>query len=289
MKPVHRSRPIALAGVLFLLLAATSGAQDDFASRFKQAKAANDPKRTGEVLAEWKHARPDDPEHDLAAANDLLDKNTRLRIMQQAVPWTIDGERSPEALQQAIGLLKEAVSKAPSRIDIRLEIASLYEEEGEAAAVVKELTELVAYAKAHPSGLLDTDGKPFPEPVDEKLAYTISAFAGRYFEHETEWGNQAFLELAKLDLSAYPNREYGYNLMGNYYCTIDKNLKLALENYERALKFNPEDSLVLDNIGIVHLLAGEKKEAISALEKVVALNNDPEYVEKAKRQLARLK
>ena len=182
-------------------------------------------------------------------------------------------------------LLQEAVSKAPERIDIRLELAILHENAGDAAVVVKGLSDTVDYAKAHPGKLRYIDGKPGPEPVDETLSYVISAVAGRYFERETKEGKETFFALAQLDRKAFPDCEYGYNLMGNYYCTINRDLKLALENYERALKFNPKDSLVLDNIGIVHLLMGDRKEAVKMFRKVVALDNDPEYAAKAKSQL----
>ncbi len=287
---------------LFLLLATTTRAQDDYAVRFEKANAANDVKQSAAILKEWKHTRPDDPEYYLAAAQDVLNKNTRLEITQQVSPgdfvgkdpvtgqaWAIhDGTPSPAALRQAIDLLKEAISKAPSRIDIYLNLARLYEDAGDDAAVVKELSEMVAYARAHAGALHDTEGKPYPEPVDEKLSYAISGIAGRYFLHETKEANQTFLELAKLDLGSFPDCEYGYNLMGNYYCSIDQNPKLALESYEHALRFDPNDSLVWHNIGVVHMIAGDKEEAIKAFEKVVALNNDPEYLELAKKHLARL-
>ena len=47
--------------------------------------------------------------------------------------------------------------------------------------------------------------------------------------------------------------------MGIYYSAIDKKPQLALENYERALKLVPNDSLLWINVGVVHNMAGEKR------------------------------
>ena len=77
--------------------------------------------------------------------------------------------------------------------------------------------------------------------------------------------------------------------MGIYYSTIDEKPRLALENYERALKLVPDDSLVWINVGVVHNMAGEKKEAVEAFNRVIALNNDPGCVKQAQAELAKLR
>ena len=77
--------------------------------------------------------------------------------------------------------------------------------------------------------------------------------------------------------------------MGIYYSTIEKKPRLALENYEHALKLVPNDSLVWINVGVVHNIAGEKKEAVEAFNKVIALNSDPDCVKQAQAELAKLR
>lgn len=292
--------------LLLLLLAVTtvSHAEDtDFAASFQKAKTARDDKAAETALDDWKHARPDDPEYFIAAANYVLAKGSRVEINagnaapgEFAVSDSRTGQQyhmsegpTPAARQQAVDLLKEAISKAPARIDIYLGLATLYEQSGDAGAVVKELSEMAAYAKAHNGALFYQNGEPYPEPADENLSRAISNFAGRYFKLETKAGDKAFHDLAQLDIDAFPNREYGYNLLGAYYGGVEKNLKLALENYQHALTLVPDDSIVLNNVGVVHRMAGQKKEAIATFKKVIALNNDPGCVKQAKAELAKLK
>ena len=196
---------------------------------------------------------------------------------------------SSAAYRQAIDLLKEALSKAPARIDIYLGLATLYQDSGASGQLVEELSAMAAYANQHPTTLLYKDGQPYPEPARENLAHAISNFARRCFEVGTKEADEAFHSLAQLNVTAFPDHEYGYNLMGIYYSAIDKNPRLALENYKRALKLVPDDSLIWINVGVVHNMAGEKKEAAEAFNKVLALDNDPGYVKQAQAELAKLR
>ena len=123
----------------------------------------------------------------------------------------------------------------------------------------------------------------------DHLSHAISNFARHYFEVGTRQGDETFHSLAQLGFSAFPVREYGHNPMGVYYSAIDKKPRLALENYERALKLVPNDSLVWNNVGVVHNMAGEKKEAAEAFNKVIALDDDPGCVKQAQSELAKLK
>ncbi len=148
---------------------------------------------------------------------------------------------------------------------------------------------MVAYANTHPGEVLGRGGKPYPAPAAEGLSQQINGIAQHYYERETKAANRTFLALAKLDAEAFPDREYGYNLLGIYYSIIEKKPALALANYERALKIVPDDSLVWINVGVVNRLSGKKKEAVAAFNKVVALNNDASCVSQAKAELAKLK
>lgn len=293
---------------LFPLLATvTLRAADagEFAARFQKAKAAQDTTQTAAILDEWKRAQPDDPEYYIAAANDLLDRDSGVIVSKKkaergdfvvtdpktgrAVGSIAQGMPSPETNRKAVDLLKQGLAKAPARMDIYLGLAVLHERLDDQKALVADLSAMAAYANAHPGGVLDRGGKPFPPPVDEALAQGINNFAHRCYEHETKAANQTFFALAKLDADAFPNRVYGYNLLGIYYSIIEKNPKLALANYQQALKIVPDDSLVWINVGVVHLIVGEKKEAAAAFNKVVALNNDASCVQQAKAELAKIK
>ena len=299
------SRIFCAAAQLLAVSAVVCAGNVDYRARFQAADGAHEPKQAKAILNEWKAASPGDPEYYIAAANFVLNQESSVSIStKKAGPGDLvvadqktgrevgsisTAAPSTAAYQQAIGLLKEALTKAPARIDIYLGLATLYQDSGGPDELVKELSAMAAYANQHPGTLLYKDGKPYPEPARENLSHAISNFARRCFEAGTKQGDETFHSLAQLAVNAFPDREYGYNLMGIYYSTIDEKPRLALENYERALQLVPDDSLVWINVGVVHNMAGEKKEAVEAFNKVIALNNDPGCVKQAQAELAKLK
>lgn len=297
-------RFLCSAAQVFAVATTVCAADVDYPGRF-QAANRNDRNQAEAILQEWKAARASDPEYYIAAANFVLSKESGVIIStKKAGPddLVIAAEKSgrevgsisssgPSAAgyQTAIELLKEGISKAPARIDIYLGLATLHKDSGAPGELVKDLSALAAYANEHPGTLLCKDGKSYPEPARENLSHAISNFARDYFQLETKEGDKTFHRLAELDVTAFPDCEYGYNLMGVYYSTIDRNPRLALENYEKCLKLVPNDSLVWINIGVVRRMAGKTREAAEAFKKVIALNNDPGCVKQAEAELAKLK
>ncbi len=134
MNPARCMDRFLCTPVLLLLLAAgTLRAAEDFAARFQKAKAAQDTTQTAAILDEWKRAQPDDPKYYIAAANDLLDRESGPMIStKQAGPgdFVVTDEKTgrpvgsfgprtppPEANRKAVELLKQGLSKAPARMD----------------------------------------------------------------------------------------------------------------------------------------------------------------------------
>ena len=302
MKPPPR---FVLAAVLSVVWAASAPGGEPYAERFQKAKASGDSKAVQASLDDWKKAQPDDPEFYIAAANYVLGTGTGVTIStkpadqgdvvvadpktKQAVGSIGFTAPSPKAYGQASTLLKQALEKSPSRMDIYLGLATLYENTGDSKALVDDLSKMAAYVKAHPGAILGREGRPYPEPQDELLAHQINDFADHAYERDTPESHQTFHDLAKLDADAFPACVYGHNLMGIYYSTIEDKPTLALACYERALKLAPTDSLVWMNVGYLHARGGAKKSAGEAFNKVVALDNDPDCVGQAKAELAKLK
>lgn len=303
MNTMHASlKGFAAAAVLSLLLAVVASGEDDFRQKFQTAKQAHDEKQVQAALGEWKRVRPDDPEYFIAAANHVLNAGVTISRKKaapgdfviadkagKAVGSLSAGAPSPDAYKQAVELLKQALVKSPQRIDIYLGLATLYHDMGNPKALVEDLAAMAAYGKAHVDTVQGKDGQPYPRPVDKNLALAINGFAERYFQSDTAESNQAFFDLAKLDAEAFPGCEYGHNLLGVYYTTIDKKPPLALASFERALKIVPNDSLVWNNVAMLHERNGDKSKAREAFQKIVKLNNDADCVEQAKSHLAELK
>lgn len=290
--------------LLFARATPVRALEADYPTRFQAANNAHDPKQAATVLKEWQAAHPDDPEYFIAAANFLLDRERDVSVSTKAAGPTdfviadASGQKvgsisaatpSAATYHKAIELLKEGLSKAPGRVDIHLGLATLYQESGATDELVKQLAQMAAYANEHPQDLRCKGNEPYPGPAREELSHKISNVARHYFGLETKEGDETFRRLAQLDIDAFPDREYGYNLMGVYYSAIEKDPRRALENFEQALKLVPDDSLVLTNVGVLQSMAGDKEAAIAAFNKVITLNNDPESVRQAQAHLAKLK
>ena len=284
---------------------AGSRAAEDYRTQFQTARDAHEDGKAQAVLDGWKSARPDDPEYYISAANYLLNKAGGVVVSRQgaapggfvitdpktgqAVGSLSAGAPSAPTYQAAVDLLKQALTKSPQRLDIHLGLATLYRRMDDPKAVVSTLAALAAYAKAHPEQLQWKEGAPYPSPINHHLALAINDFARDYFDSDTPASNQALHDLAQLDADSYPDEVYGHNLLGVYYTAVDKQPKLALASYARALKLVPDDSYVWMNVGLLQARQKDNKKAAEAFRKIVELNNDPSCVEQAKSELAKLK
>ncbi len=294
----------SLAAAFFVVILPARAAEVDYRAQFRAADSAHDFVKADALLAEWKAARPDDPEYYIAATNYLLSSQRGVSFStKKAEPGELviadkaghevgsvsRAEPSNDTYQRAIALLQQGLSKAPGRIDIHLGLATLYDESGDMKGLVRQLTEMAAYANAHSQQLLGKDGQPYPEPARADLSHALSNFARHRFMLRTKEGDEAFHAIAQLDRDAFPDCEYGHNLLGVYYSVIEENPALAIENYEHALQLVPDDALVWVNVGVVQNTAGHKKQAAEAFQKAIDLDNDPDSVARAKAELAALK
>ena len=217
------SRIFCAAAQLFAVAAVVCAGNADYRARFQAANGAHEPEQAEAILNEWKAARPGDPEYYIAAANFVLNQESSVSISTKTAgpgDFVVADQKtgrevgsistsapSTAAYQQAIGLLKKALSKAPARIDIYLGLATLYQDSGGPGELVKELSAMAGYANQHPGTLLYKDGKPYPEPARENLSHAINNFARRCFEAGTKQGDETFHSLAQLAVNAFPDRE----------------------------------------------------------------------------------
>jgi tetratricopeptide (TPR) repeat protein len=303
---------LAHVGILVVVLSTSAACSqraqakppDDFATRFQAALEAKKYARCESILREWGKQEPENPAYYVVGANyyanragEVVNFNTvpagkgkyvlaDPKTKKPVAEITLTGDTAK--YQTAIDLLKAANTRFPQRLDIWLGLAQLYgdvERPDEQLGVLKKLAE---YVQAHSQGLLGREGRPYPEPVRENLAHQFNNFAGRAFKARTPEGNQQLLAIGKLTADAFPEIVFGHNLVANYYAIVDRNYPLAIENYRKALAIAPDDSLVWCNLGESYRLAEKTAEAREAFEKVLELNNDPESVALAKKQIEAL-
>ena len=191
-------------------------------------------------------------------------------------------------IRKAIEFLDQAIQLAPNRVDIYTGRAHLYRSMDDLKGELGALESLATEPKAIKGHFETGRGNVLDEPLEDFQVGMLNSYAREHFEKETEADDKAGLEVAKMLVRLFPKKVQGYNLMGvaaNY----KKDWKEGVKWLDQALAVAPEDSLVIYNKGYSLEKMGDKAGAKKCFEKILLLNNDPEYVDLAKEQLEKLK
>ncbi len=295
---------IAFVTVAILSTVRLVFAAEDFPTRLERAEASRQYAECEAIIASWEKQEPDNPDCYIAGANYYARRAGEIISINYTAPgkgrYVLKDPKTgksvaemslsagTEEMNKAIALLNKANKRFPLRLDVWLGVAQIYEHAERDKEQLEALRRLAKYLKTQPQGLLGRGGRPYPPPIRENLAHQFSNFAGRAFARKTPAGIRQFHALGDLTATTFPDAVYGFNLLGNYYSLIEKNFRLAVENYRKALAITPTDSLVWCNLGETYRQAGQGAESRKALRKVLELNNDPSTVELAKKLLAEL-
>ena len=79
---------------------------------------------------------------------------------------------------------------------------------------------------------------------------------------------------------AYSNRGLAHHYLGQ--------LERAIEDYDEAIRLNPEDAVAYYNRGLAYKELGKKAEAIDDFEKFITLTDNPQLIEMARQQIEEL-
>jgi len=74
---------------------------------------------------------------------------------------------------------------------------------------------------------------------------------------------------------------------GNTYRELGQHER-AIEDYNEAIRLNPEYAVAYNNRGYAYKLQGKKAEAIADFEKFITLSNNPQLIEMARQQIEEL-
>jgi len=80
--------------------------------------------------------------------------------------------------------------------------------------------------------------------------------------------------------NAYTNRDSTYANLGQF--------ERAIEDYNEAIRLNPNLAMAYNNRGTAYKLKGKKAEAIADFKKVITLTNNPQWIEMARQQIEEL-
>ncbi len=175
----------------------------------------------------------------------------------------------------------------PPRLDLRFDLARLYQDLGDFEAQYAILSQAVQYADKNRKKLEWADGEDLPERSSELIPEVLQECAVHYFDRKDPEDDEKALRLMRLSITYFPNHPYAYNSIAIYFFN-KKDWPRTLKYFLIANQKDPRDGLVLGNIACLLGEMGKKEDAKIYWRKVLDLDNDPELMAQAKQQLAEL-
>jgi len=109
------------------------------------------------------------------------------------------------------------------------------------------------------AGLALTDG-------EASMFAGIEEYLGEWFERFTETGPY-LKEVAELETTLYPKNPWGWNILAGYYREVG-DFRSALACLLEAEALNPQDGVVVANIGQCYAMLKEKEKALEYFRKL---------------------
>lgn len=264
------------------------------------------------MLEQWKEINgEDDPQYWIAGANIWLRLAVNPQIPIALVPHGTaarkqgdlmivgvpDGlpldydpreylQLDPNNFRKAIEFMETGALRHPYRLDLFAGRAFLYRFTEDTDAEVSALKSMVIDAKAKNGRFETIPPKRFIDGPPE--AYQLEILMGFFRQHVQNEEDEAAGKIARLVIEIFPKRPHGYNAMAALE-SFKENWPEVKKWLEQALQQDPKDSLVIKNLGLCYERLENMDLAIEQYEKVVQLNNDPEFVEFAQTKLKKLR
>jgi tetratricopeptide (TPR) repeat protein len=278
---------------------------EDYAARFKQLRDQKaDGAQVDSLLDEWRAKNPNDPDAWITSANYYFNQSVGPNISTKPPEkgdYALTNKKTGKQTgsisfkpnvamtsRNAATILQEATTKFPDRLDIWCGLSWMYQEAGDFDNEFATLQKMVAYVREHPTGLKWLKGEPIPEPAEKFVPDKLHSYGLYYEKKENPEDDKRMLQIASFSAEQFPNHPYAFNDVAVYY-SVNKDYAKTREWLEKAHQVDPEDGLVLYNLGYVSEKLGDKKSAQKWYEESLKTEAGEEYTQKAKQALAKLK
>jgi tetratricopeptide (TPR) repeat protein len=291
--------------VIILTSAALSSAGEDFAAKFNEIKATNDDQKIQNFLATAEEAEKNNPEYYVLSANhwwSLSQKTvistkppekgdfslTDTKTGKTAGSISQVGTINPDIPQKAVNALVKGAKAFPERADIAVGLAHIQRELGRYDDSVSTLETLLKTAGAQLDGMRWMNGDKLPERASKYIPEIISGYSAFFYRRGTEVDDKRCERLAKATVSAFPDNPIAYNMLAALAAAHNKNDE-ALEHLLTAYKKDPNDPIIIMNLGETYSKLGKKQQARDYYNKVVNSTFEEKYKKAASEKLSRLK
>lgn len=222
------------------------------------------------LLGEWEKSEPSNPELYVAYFNYHFNRGRRsVQTMGQApdgqylmyTKWEYD----PEHARAALSSIDKGLTLAPNRLDIHFGKVRLLAELGDFKAQRDALVAVLEQSKRNSNRWMWASGVPLTEGEPSMFA-GIEEYLGEWFERFAEAGSY-LKEIAELETTLYPKNPWGWNILAGYYRQVE-DYSGALSCLLRAEALDPQDGVVIANIGYCYVMLKEHAKALEYFQRL---------------------
>jgi tetratricopeptide (TPR) repeat protein len=278
---------------------------EDYAARFQKLRDQKaDGAQIDSVLDEWRAKNPNDPDAWITSANYYFNESvgpTMSAKTPEKGDYSLKDKKTGKTAgsisfkpnvaktsHSATDLLQEATAKFPDRLDIWCGLAFIYQESGDFDNELATLKKMVAYTKAHPTGLKWLKGEPIEEPENNYVPEKLHGYGVYYEKKENPEDDKRWFQIASLATQEYPNHPEAFNDSAGYYADLG-DWKKARELFEKTHQLDPKSAGPLLNLGNVCIEAKDPASARKYFEEALKLEPNGPLANEAKQALAKLK
>lgn len=271
MKRLSLKSTYIFAGAFCILVAAPFVlSAEDFKAQYLELLKGERYDELVLLLGKWEKAEPKNPELYIAYFNYHFNRGRRsVQTMGQAP----DGrylmytkrEYDPEHAKAALASINKGLSLAPNRLDIHFGKVRLLAELGDLKAQKEAIVAVLEQSTRNSNRWMWANGIPISEGEASMFA-GIEEYLGEWFERFAETGPY-LKEVAELETTLYPKNPWGWNILAGYYREVG-DFRNALVSLQKAEILDPQDGVVVANIGQCYVMLKENEKALEYFKKL---------------------
>lgn len=286
--------------VVVLILCATAVGADDYKDTYVQLLQSGKYEELSQHLSAWERVDPDNPELYIAYFNYYYNLSREERILVLS-PSQIDrikpGEdiikitdpedpdklvgylyseivHDEEKIDLALNYLDEGLKRYPERLDMHLGKIFTLDQVSRYEAGKEALLEVLNLSAELDNRWLYHDGVPLADGYNFMID-NIQDWISYYFSLEDEKIYEYITEICQRMIELYPDCVYAYNDLGAVFYYAE-NYTEALKYFKLAAAYNPEDTIVLNNIAYLAKVTGDRETALEYYKKLQEYGNAEE-------------
>jgi len=272
---LHKMKRLILGFVLISFTDLALGQK--YRETFRLLSDKNDTAKIKNLLAEWEKSDPNDPELYTSAINFYYSNSKqgevsldKTRRGNGSFPFTDSTGKVAGYLNSnpayrsdllALGFryINKGIEKFPKRLDMRFGKCYVLEQVGDYALFTAEVIRTIEYSRIIKNDWFWTNNKKL-DNAEHFMLKSIQSYLKQLYDTENDNLLENMERIGSTAIKYYPNNIEILSTTAVAY-TLTKNYDAALVYLKQAVRINPKDFIVLNNIARAYRLKGDKANA----------------------------